>query len=112
MMGVAHEGSLANAVDLAPQIDAAGWTVDKLARWLPLLDPQAQPVMDPSAVVMVLGHADDVTPSAGGKALARRWGVPDANLFAREQGHFSVSLGLLRDRAPLERLKEIFGRVG
>lgn len=112
MMGVAHEGSLARSVNLAPQIAASGWTVDELGRWLPLLEPRAPPVMDSSAVVMVLGHADDVTPSAGGKALARSWGVPEANVFARDQGHFSVSLGLMRDRAPLLRLKEIFGRVG
>jgi hypothetical protein len=64
--------------------------------------------MDAERIIMVLGHADDVTPSAGGKALARRWQVPAANIFARHQGHFSVSLGILRDRAPLERLKEIF----
>lgn len=112
VMGVAHSGSLASAVDLAPQIEAAGWTADELLHWVPLLDPQAAPVMDPARIVMVLGHADDVTPSAGGQALARRWRVPAANVFAREQGHFSVSLGLLRDRAPLVRLKEIFAQPG
>ncbi len=112
MMGVAHGGSLASAVDLAPQIEAVGWTADELIRWLPLLEPQQAPVMDPTKVIMVLGHADDVTPSAGGKALARRWQVPAANVFARDQGHFSVSLGIQRDRAPLERLKEIFGQLG
>ncbi len=112
MLGVAQEGSLARSVNLAPQIQARGWTVGELEHWLPLLEPQGAPVMDPSAVVMVLGHSDDVTPSAGGKALARRWGVPEANVYARDQGHFSVSLGIMRDRAPLLRLKEIFGRVG
>ena len=111
MMGVAHSGSLANAVNLAPQIEAAGWTADVLLRWLPLLEPQQAPAMDPTRVIMVLGRADDVTPSAGGRALARRWQVPQANIFARDQGHFSVSLGIQRDRAPLERLKEIFGRI-
>jgi pimeloyl-ACP methyl ester carboxylesterase len=108
VMGVAHTGSLANAVNLAPQIEAAGWSAESLSRWLPLLEPQEAPVMAPERIVMVLGHADDVTPSAGGKALARRWQVPAANVFARHQGHFSVSLGVLRDRAPLERLKDIF----
>jgi pimeloyl-ACP methyl ester carboxylesterase len=112
MMDVAHSGSLASAVNLAPQIEAVGWTADELRRWLPLLEPQQAPAMDPSKVIMVLGHADDVTPSAGGKALARRWQVPATNIFAREQGHFSVSLGIQRDRAPLERLKEIFGQLG
>lgn len=111
VMGVAHGGSLAHAVNLAPQIEAAGWSAGELLRWLPLLEPQGVPVMDPGRIVMVLGHADDVTPSPGGKALARRWQVPAANLFARHQGHFSVSLGILRDRAPLERLKEIFAEL-
>jgi len=111
VMGVAHSGSLANAVNLAPQIEAAGWSADELRRWLPLLEPQEAPAMAAGRIVMVLGHADDVTPSAGGKALARRWQVPAANIFARHQGHFSVSLGILRDRAPLERLKEIFARL-
>ena len=110
VMGVAHSGSLACAVDLAPQIEAAGWSADVLPRWLPLLEPQQAPAMDPERVIMVLGRADDVTPSAGGRALARRWRVPMANVFARDQGHFSVSLGIQRDRAPLHRLKEIFGR--
>jgi pimeloyl-ACP methyl ester carboxylesterase len=111
MMGVAHSGSLARSVNLAPQIEAVGWTPEGLIPWLPLLEPQQAPAMDPSKVIMVLGHADDVTPSAGGKALARRWRVPAANIYARRQGHFSVSLGIRRDRAPLIRLKEIFGQL-
>ena len=82
-------------------------TVEKLARWLPLLEPREAPALDPERIVMLLGYSDDVTPSSGGLALARRWGLPEENLFARHQGHFSVSLGLLRDRAPLARLKEI-----
>ncbi len=109
MLDVAHGGSLASAVNLAPKLQAGGWTVDKLAGWLPLLEPQEAPALGPGRIVMVLGHSDNVTPTAGGLALAQRWGVPEANLFAREQGHFSVSLGLLRDPAPLARLKEILG---
>jgi pimeloyl-ACP methyl ester carboxylesterase len=109
MLDVARDGSLASAVNLAPQIEAAGWTVEELARWLPLLEPQAPPALAPDKIIMVLGESDDVTPAAGGLALARRWGLPGENVFAREQGHFSVSLGLLRARAPLERLKEILG---
>ena len=109
MLDVAHGGSLASAVNLAPQIEAADWTVETLAGWLPLLEPQEAPGLDPGRIVMVLGRSDDVMPTAGGLALAQRWGVPEANLFAREQGHFSVSLGLLRDRAPLARIKEILG---
>lgn len=54
---------------------------------------------------MLLGAADDLTPYAGGLALARRWGVSSENLFRRRQGHFSVSLGLARDAAPLARIR-------
>ncbi len=112
MIDVAHSGSLASAVDLAPQIEAAGWTVEELTRWLPLLEPQAPPAPAPENIIMVLGESDNVTPAAGGLALARRWGLPEHNVFAREQGHFSVSLGLLHARAPLERLKELLGVAG
>jgi len=48
--------------------------------------------------------ADAVTPYEGGRALAQAWGVPPSNRFVRWQGHFSVSLGLYRDPAPLDRL--------
>ena len=56
---------------------------------------------------MLIGESDDLTQHEGGLALARDWGLPEANLFTRRQGHFSVSLGLLRDRAPLGRLAEV-----
>ena len=56
---------------------------------------------------MLIGESDDLTQHEGGLALAQAWGLPKANLFTRRRGHFSVSLGLLRDRAPLRRLAEI-----
>lgn len=107
ILDVAHEGSLTRAVKLQPQIEARGWTVAELDRWLPLLEPNGPPVMGPERVVMVIGQSDDLTHHAGGSALAEAWGLPEANLFTRPQGHFSVSLGLLRDRAPIARLAEI-----
>jgi len=107
ILDVAHEGSLTRAVKLQPQIESCGWTVDELSRWLPLLEPNGPPVMGPERVVMVIGESDDLTHHAGGSALAEAWGLPQANLFTRPQGHFSVSLGLLRDRAPITRLAEI-----
>jgi hypothetical protein len=36
--------------------------------------------------------------------------VPADNLFLRDQGHFSVGLGLERATAPLARLAEILAR--
>ena len=55
-------------------------------------------------IVMVLGMRDDVTPYARGAAMAERWGVPADNLFRRDQGHFSVPVGLMSDPEPLTRL--------
>jgi hypothetical protein len=63
--------------------------------------------MGGSRTVMVLGRADNVTPFAGGLALARQWQVPTENLFLRRQGHFTVALGLWRDAAPLRRLVDL-----
>lgn len=107
IMEVVAGGSLSKAVNLQPQLDAAGWSQSLLARWLPLLEPQGPPAMPADKVVMVLGESDDLTPHPGGVALARDWAVPSENLFVRPQGHFSVSLGLLRDREPLNRLAKI-----
>jgi pimeloyl-ACP methyl ester carboxylesterase len=109
VLDVARGGSLSRAVELQPRIEAAGWTPETLERWLPLLEPSGPPAMGPERVVMLIGESDDLTQHEGGLALARAWGLPEANLFTRRQGHFSVSLGLLRDRAPLERLTGILG---
>ncbi len=109
VLDMAQDSSLARAVKLQPHIEARGWTPERLARWLPLLEPRGAPAMVPEHIVMLIGESDDLTQHPGGLALARTWGLPEANLFTRPQGHFSVSLGLLRDRAPLERLAEILG---
>jgi len=104
------DGSLARGIGLAAELDRTGWTRSELERWLPLLEPHGSPVMSPRNIVMILGEADDLTPFAGGVALARQWNVPPENLFLRRQGHFSAALGLLSDPAPIERLLELFRR--
>lgn len=103
LLATTQEGSLARSLGLTEQLARAGWTAAEMARWRPLLEPGPAPVMPPDQVVMLLGSADTVTPFAGGLKLARDWRVPDGNLFVRERGHFSVSLSLRADRAPLER---------
>lgn len=105
MMTLAESGSLSCALGLWPALAAAGWTHDALTRWRPLLEPLGPPGLPPGRIFMLLGAADDLTPYAGGLALARRWGVSSENLFRRRQGHFSVSLGLARDAAPLARIR-------
>jgi pimeloyl-ACP methyl ester carboxylesterase len=104
------DGSLARGIGLAAELDRTGWTHNELERWLPLLEPSAPPVMSPRNIVMILGEADDLTPFAGGLALARRWNVPPENLFQRRQGHFSAALGLLSDPAPIERIIAVLRR--
>jgi hypothetical protein len=63
--------------------------------------------MSPKKVDMLLGSADRVTPFWGGIALAKRWKVPDTNLFIRKQGHFCGALGLSHDAAPLQRFADL-----
>jgi len=107
MMTLAESGSLSRALGLWPAMAAAGWTHAELERWRPLLEPLSPPGLPPDKVIMLLGAADDLTPYAGGLDLAQRWDVPSDNLFQRRQGHFSVSLGLARDAAPLVRLRRV-----
>ncbi len=101
------EGSLVRALGVPKALEASGWTPERYARWLPLLEPRGGTVVAPERIVMMLGLADDITPYAQGLALARRWNVPESNIFARRQGHFTTSLGLMRHDAPLRRLASL-----
>ena len=104
---VALEGTLSRALGLDRALREAGWTDARLEPWRPFSDPLGPPCVPPERIVMLLGTEDDVTPYDGGTALAERWRVPKANRFHRRQGHFSVSLGLLPDAAPLRRAAAI-----
>jgi hypothetical protein len=101
------ESSLAGAVGLPQALAQRGWTRERLARWHLLTDPLEEPALAARDIVMLLGQRDDVTPFAGGQALARRWRVPAENLFLFPQGHFSTELGLVHDPAPLRRLATV-----
>ena len=111
MMDVAFQGSLARALNMPPQLAAAGWTEANLTRWLPLLEPKGAPALAPERIVMFLGETDDLTPYEGGLALARRWRLPAENLFTRRQGHFSAPLGLIGRPAPLRHFEAILKRA-
>jgi hypothetical protein len=111
LIDVAFEGSLSKALRIPRRLEDAGWTAEAIAPWLPLLEPHGPSAVAPERIVMVLGKADNLTPYAGGNALARRWAVPHANVFLRPQGHFSVALGLLCDPLPVERLLAIISDV-
>jgi hypothetical protein len=106
-MEIVTTGSLARGIGLPEILNEAGWTADRLERWLGLFEPRMPPVVDPKRVVIVLGRADDLMPHEGGIDLALRWGVPADNVFVQPQGHFSVSLALLNDPAPMRRFTAI-----
>ncbi|MGZ5540078.1 MAG: hypothetical protein ACXW02_08770, partial [Halobacteriota archaeon] len=78
-----------------------------IERWLGLFEPRMPPVVASERIVVVLGRADDLMPHEGGIDLAHRWGVPADNVFVQPQGHFSVSLALLKDPAPMQRFAGI-----
>ncbi|MDH3229155.1 MAG: hypothetical protein OEN55_05110 [Alphaproteobacteria bacterium] len=109
---VAVDSELADVFGLDDALAAAGWDDAALAALQPLTDPLGPPVMSPERIVMVLGRADSVTHFDEGRDLAARWGVPSDNLFIREQGHFSIPLGLLHDDAPLRRLGALMKTAG
>lgn len=94
-------GSLGRLLRLRPRLQAAGWTEQALARWAPLLNPQEGPALPAERIRLLLGSADKLLPFAQGAALARLWNLPSERVTVRRQGHFSVSLGLLADPAPL-----------
>ncbi len=104
LLDVAREGSLTRGLGLPGQLSAAGWNERELSRWLPLLEPASEPPLPPECIFLLLGSSDDLTPYPGGGELGRAWRLPEANLFVRPQGHFSVSLGLLHDSRPLDAL--------
>jgi hypothetical protein len=110
LRSVTFEGSLTQALGLPPALHAAGWTDAAVEKMRHLLDPPARPAIDPGAIVSLLGHADRVMPVAHGIDLTRRWGVPEANVFAVRQSHISLPLALHRDDRPIRRLREILGQ--
>jgi pimeloyl-ACP methyl ester carboxylesterase len=101
------QSSLARVAGLGKVLRQAGWNEDELARFAPLTDASDEAPVDPSAIVLVLGSRDDLTPIAGGRRLAEKWRVPSENLFLRKQGHFSAAIGLNADPAPFARILEI-----
>ena len=104
MDAVALDGALARALGVPDAMHEAGWTPEQLDPWLPLMEPRGRPILPPERIAMVLGAEDEVLPYRHGNDLAAGWRVPEANLFVRPLGHFTVIADLLRDAEPLERL--------
>lgn len=102
LVEVAYRGSLTGSMGVSEALIENGWPEDRVARWAPLLNAGEVPGIDPSRIVTVLGDVDEVTPFASGEALARAWQLPPENIWTRNQGHFSVSLGLTSAPDPLQ----------
>ncbi|MDX2145035.1 MAG: hypothetical protein SFV19_16900 [Rhodospirillaceae bacterium] len=104
MIDVVFRGSLAGGLNFPRALTAAGWTEADVQRWRPLVEPGGS-ALPPERIVCVLGTTDTVTPIAGGERLAARWSIPPANVFRWHGGHFAAAFSVLRDRAPVRRLK-------
>jgi hypothetical protein len=100
-------GDLVRMLGAADNLEAHGWTHDRLERYLSLLDPRHDPAVPPHRIVSVLGRRDRITPFAGGTDLIGKWGVPERNCFIWDRGHFSIPVTMMRDRSPLLRFQQI-----
>lgn len=110
MSAVVLDGALATMWVDPKAVAALGWTPELARAQLSCLDaPEACPVA-PDRVVSILGRRDTVLPYASGREQLTRWGVPDANIFEWDRGHFTVPATLIRSRAPLLRLAQVMGR--
>jgi len=103
---VFHSG-ITRSIGLPDALEAAGWTADEFEALREHAEPPADPGMPTERVVAVLGARDTVLPYRLGRALAERWNLPAANLFTYDLGHFTVPVALVRDRAPVARLRDI-----
>jgi pimeloyl-ACP methyl ester carboxylesterase len=91
--------------------EAKGWTDEGVSKYFRLLNPTRPPVMRPGRIVSVLGSRDVVLPYDSGHRLVETWGVPAGNVFVWDRGHFSVPMTLIRNDAPLRRLKQIVAGI-
>jgi pimeloyl-ACP methyl ester carboxylesterase len=105
----ALDGSLGQALGLRDRLETEGWTRAEIGRWRPLMEPHGAPAIDPANIVLVLGTDDDVTPFAGGVALAERWNVPAGNRAISRRGHFSTAMAFAGYDPALDILKRVMG---
>ncbi|MEZ5831400.1 MAG: alpha/beta hydrolase family protein [Dongiaceae bacterium] len=104
------ESSLGQMADIDNEVRRHGWRAEHFQALEPITDASAEPPLDPASIVLMVGERDDVTPAAGGHALAQQWRVPKENLFLRNRGHFSAAIGLGVDPAPYARMFAILTR--
>ena len=71
------------------------------------IDPAEAAGARAARIVSVLGETDRWVPYDDGLALARRWKLPEANIFRYPLGHLGMPVQLTRDPAPFERLRQV-----
>jgi len=101
------DSALGQVADVDRAVLAAGWREEHIKALSLITDAPLEPPIDPARIVLLLGRRDNVTPYAGGVRLARNWRLPAANVFSRDQGHFSAAFGLAVDPAPYQRIVHI-----
>lgn len=103
----AFRGELAVGLGVDRAMQEAGWSREALARLSAAIDPVEVPAVAPTGIVSVLGETDRWVPYGDGLALARRWKLPEANVFRYPLGHLGMPVQLARDAAPFERLRQV-----
>ena len=101
----AIEGSFARIWGTAEASGAQGWSPVLRSKWLSLIDPRVPPVVPAEKIVAVLGQRDRVTPFESGRKLVAKLGLPAENIYSWPLGHFSIPINMVRDHAPLQRLR-------
>lgn len=104
---VTFGGALAEMLGLDRALIDAGWSRESLARLSRAIDPAESPALPPSRIVSVLGETDRWVPYDDGLALARRWRLPEANVFQYRLGHLGMPVQLTRDGAAFQRLRQV-----
>lgn len=103
----AIEGSFARIWGTAEAAGEQGWSPVLRSKWLSLIDPDQPPVVPPEKIVALLGERDMVTPFPSGQRLVSRLQLPEENIFRWPLGHFSIPINMVRDTAPLDRLRRV-----
>ena len=104
---VTFGGALAAMLGLDRALIEAGWSREALARLSRAIDPAETPALPPSRIISVLGETDRWVPYDDGLALARRWRLPEENVFRYRLGHLGMPIQLTRDHVAFERLRQV-----
>ena len=107
MTAVALDGALATLWADPADYARLGWTPELARRYLSHLDAPAVCPVPPGKLVSVIGRRDTVLPFRSGRDRLAQWGVPEANIFAWDRGHFTVPATMIRTRAPLQQFVRV-----